>query len=171
MAYVRPWRPTDLPDLMRMAAITAWDITPADDKAHTTVAAVAANAQRNLLAVLQSPLGTAFVADEGGRPVGYLLIAIQEHDKTGQFHGYLADIYVEPAFRRAGLAKALYQAGEAYLRQVGMRRVTNWTHAHNQLGQAASSYLGLKLWGVLLAKRLPGGAPDAAGTAQAYHNG
>jgi GNAT superfamily N-acetyltransferase len=162
--HVRFWQQSDLPYLSQMAAATTWNITPPDDKLHTTYERVAANAQRNLYAVLSSPHGTAVVAEDGGRPVGYLLIGIQLNDKTGEPHGYLADIYVEPAYRRQGISKALHLMGEEHLRRLGIRRVTNWTHAHNPLGQGATSHHGLNIWGLMMVKHLrpAHGAPVAA---------
>ncbi len=162
MARIRFWQPSDLPYLQRMAAITAWNITPADDKARSRFETVAASAVQNLHGVLSSPGGTAVVAEEGGRPVGYLLIGIQRNDQTGEPHGYLADIYVEPAHRKKGISKGLHLVGEEYLRRLGMRKATNWTHAHNPLGQAASSHHGYELWGMMMVKHLqPAHVPQA----------
>lgn len=152
--HVRFWQQSDLPYLMQMAAQTAWNITPPDDKPHTSFEKVGTNAQRNLWHVLNSPYGSAVVAEDGGRPVGYLLLAAQPNDKTGELQGYLADIYVEPAYRRHGAAKLLHTLGENYLRRRGIRRVTNWTHAHNPLGQKASEHFGMKLWGMMMVKHL-----------------
>lgn len=154
MPQFRFWQQSDLPWLMQMAGVTAWNITPEDDKARTTPQAVAESAQANLMGVVQSPFGTAVVAEESGRPVGYLLIGIQHNDKTGEPHGYMADIYVDPAYRRAGVSKGLHQLGEEYLRRLGIRHATNWTHAHNPLGQRASAHHGYNLWGMMMVKHL-----------------
>jgi GNAT superfamily N-acetyltransferase len=154
MPRLRYWQPSDLPHLQQMSIIATWEITPADDKAHTTMEQVAANAEKNLMAVLQSNFGTAIVADEDGQPVGFLLVGLQGNDKTGQPHGYMADIYVEPAFRRQGLAQAMHAAAEEYLRSIGIGKVANWTHAHNPLGQSSSLRHGFQLWGLMLSKEL-----------------
>jgi len=154
LALIRFWQPWDLPHLLRMAAVTAWNITPEDDRQHTTLERVAQAAQMNVLAVLSSPMGTAVVAEEDGRPVGYLLVAIQANDKTGEPQGYMADIYVEPAYRRHGIAKQMHLLAEAYLRQIGIRTITNWVHTHNQNGLAASVRHGFQPWGVMMAKVL-----------------
>lgn len=154
MPTIRFWQPSDLPYLQRMSALTTWNITPPDDKPKTTFETVAQSAVENLHRVLQSPGGTAVVADESGRPVGYLLIGIQYHDRTGEPYGYMADIYVEPEFRRGGLSKGMHRLGEEYLRRLGIRRATNWTHAHNPLGQRASKHHGFELWGMMMVKHL-----------------
>lgn len=154
MAHVRFWQQSDLPRLAEMAAAATWAITPPDDQQHTTFERVAANAQRNLFGVLSSPNGMCVVADDGGRAVGFLLIGTQFNDKTGEPVGYLADIYVEPAYRRQGLTKLMHKLGEDRLRQMGLRKVSNWTHAHNPLGQGASNHHGMKLWGMMMVKHL-----------------
>lgn len=154
MVYVRMWQQSDLPVLERMAALTAWNITPPDDQRMTAFPIVARSAVHNLYSVLGSPGGVAFVADDGGRPVAYLLIGIQPNDKTGEPQGYLADIYVEPQYRRMGISKELHRWGEEYLRRLGIRKVTNWTHATNALGQGASNHHGLRLTAVVMTKEL-----------------
>lgn len=154
MAYVRTWQPSDLPYLARMTAITTWEITPEDDKAHTNFTIVAHSATANLYGVLASPGGTAFVADEGGIPVGYLLVGIRPAAYTNEPHGYLADIYVLPQFRRQGLSKELHRWAEDYLRRLGIRKVTNWTHAHNQVGQNTITHHKHRIAQVMLAKDL-----------------
>lgn len=154
LARIRFFQPWDLPHLLRMAAVTAWEITPEDDRRHTTRERVAQAAQMNVLAVLNSPLGTAVVAEADGRPVGYLLIAIQANDKTGEPQGYMADIYVEPAYRRHGFARQMHDLAEAYLRRIGIRTATNWVHTHNRDGLAASARHGFQPWGFMMAKVL-----------------
>ncbi|HEY3367246.1 MAG TPA: GNAT family N-acetyltransferase [Symbiobacteriaceae bacterium] len=163
MALVRFWQSSDLPYLLHMAAVTAWEIMPPDDRLATTFATVAKNAQNNVTAVLGSPGGTAVVADVGGVPVGYLLVGIQAHDRTGQPQGYMADIYVAPEFRRAGLSKELHLVAEEYLRSIGITRATNWTHAHNSLGLGAGRRHGYDLWGMMMVKHLRRPVPTSAG--------
>lgn|GEM_PF-1444500 len=154
MLSVRFWQQTDLPELMRMAAITAWNITPPDDKPHTRFETVATNAQQSLLRVLNAPFGNAVVALDGSRPVGYFLVAVQHHDKTGEPYGYAADIYVEPAYRKSGASKQMHALAEEYLRQLGLRTLTNWTHAHNPLGQKASEKHGFRIHMLMMSKDL-----------------
>lgn len=158
MLQVRFWQQQDLPDLMRMAAVTAWNITPPADKPHTTFETVASNARDSLMRALSSPFGNAVVALDKGRPVGYFLVAVQQHDKTGEPYGYAADIYVEPEYRRSGASKLMHALAEEYLRRIGMRVLTNWTHAHNPLGQKASEKHGFKLHMLLMSKDLQASA-------------
>jgi ribosomal protein S18 acetylase RimI-like enzyme len=151
---VRFWQQSDLPGLLEMSAITAWEIMNPSDKAVARPEVVFANAQRSLVQCLSSPGGTAVVADEGGLPVGYMLIVLRPDEKTGEMQGYLADIYIKPQYRRQGLAKELHRVGEDYLRQLGIRKATNWVHATNPLGKKSSQEKGFRLWGVMLEKVL-----------------
>ena len=66
------------------------------------------------------------MAEEDGRPVGFLLIALQPHDKTGELQGYMADIYVEPAHRGTGVSLRLTAAGEAHCRAHGVRVIRRY---------------------------------------------
>ncbi|HYF94660.1 MAG TPA: GNAT family N-acetyltransferase [Symbiobacteriaceae bacterium] len=158
MLNVRFWQQSDLPELMRMAGITAWNITPPDDKPHTSFEHVAASARENLMRVLSAPYGNAVVAVSGGRPVGYFLVAVQQDEKTGLPYGYAADIYVEPEFRRSGASKLMHGLAEAYLRRLGVRVLTNWTHAHNPLGQKSSEKHGFRIHMLMMSKDLQAAA-------------
>lgn len=154
MAEVRFWQPEDMPYLRWFAAVNAWQILPPDDRETAMIGNVAASAEANLLAVLSSPGGTALVAEEGGRPVGYLLIAVRTDDKTGEAAGYMADIYIEPEYRKHGIAGRFHEASEQYLGQLGIRKATLWTHAHNPLGQKSAERRGYRLWGMMMSKPL-----------------
>lgn len=154
MAEIRFWRPEDLPELRLFAVVNAWQILPPDDRAVASIAAVAEAAEGNLMRVLGSPGSTAVVAVEDGRPVGYLLIGVHPDDKTGEPVGYMADIYVEPQYRKGGLGARFHDAGEAYLRQIGVRRASLWTHAHNQLGQRSAIKQGYRMRGVMLSRTI-----------------
>lgn len=157
MPQVRFWQRSDLPGLLHMAAITAWEIMNPSDKAVARPEVVYANAHRNLLSVLSSPGGTAVVADEGGQPVGYLLIGIRPEERTQTPTGYMADIYIYPEFRGKGLAQEFHRIGEDYLRRIGIRKATNWVHATNPLGKKASNDKGFRLTGVMMEKLLSPG--------------
>jgi GNAT superfamily N-acetyltransferase len=157
MAEVRFWRQEDLPYLRWFAAVNAWQILPPDDRALASIGHVAMAAETNLFEVLRSPGGTALVAEADGRPVGYLLIGINVDPKTGQRSGYMADIYIDPAYRSQGIASRFHQMSEQYLTDMGIRKATLWTHAHNPLGQKSAERQGYRLWGMVMAKILQDG--------------
>jgi len=156
MARVRLWQQPDLPHLGRMAILMTFHVTPTDDKAATTPEVMAYNALANLVRVLSTPGGTAVVAEEGGRPVGFLLIGIQPHERTGDPQGYMADIYVDPEHRGKGIPRELQNLGEEYMRGLGLKRSLYWIHAGNQNGQRAALDHGAKVRGLVVAKTLQG---------------
>lgn len=154
MVQLRFWQPGDLPDLQRMMVQLTWGITPPEDQAAVGIEPIARSALRTLHQMLGAPGGTAVVAEEGGRPVGFLLVSLQQDDRTGRPLGYLADIYIEPTHRGRGLTKPMERMAADHLRRMGMRQAYAWVHAHNQQGQSAARRLGLEPWGVVLAKEL-----------------
>lgn len=158
MIEVRHWVQSDLPHLQRMAVILTLGITPADDLKASNPETIAVAAVTNLHSVLGSPGGTAIVGAVGGRPIGFLLIGIQTDERTGQPKGYLADIFVEPEYRGTGLSARLREAGEQYLRWLGVRRASVWVHAHNPKGRKAAASFGMQPRAVVLSKRLKPGA-------------
>lgn len=162
MPQVRFWQRSDLPGLLQMAAITAWEIMNPSDKAVARPDVVYANAHRNVIATLSSPHGTAIVADEGGWPVGYLLIGLRPDERTGEMTGYMADIYIYPQYRGKGLAQKFHEVGEDYLRKLGIRKATNWVHATNPLGKKASDDKGFRLAGVMMEKVVSQAVPAYA---------
>lgn len=156
MATVRFWQPSDLPYLLQMAAETAWQITPPGDQARSHPEIVRRAAQRNLAGSLSTPGGMLLVAEESGRPVGYLLLTLQPSEFTGEMQGYFADVYIDPAHRRSGLAKEMHYRGEEYLQRLGIRTMTNWVHAGNEKGQRTGESFGFFPWGVMMAKEIGG---------------
>jgi len=160
MIEVRHWMQSDLPHLQRMAVILTLGITPTDDLRVSDPATIALSAVTNLHTVLGSPGGTAIVGAVEGRPIGFLLIGIQADDRTGQPKGYLADIYVEPEHRGSGLSGQLREAGEQYLRWLGVWRASVWVHAHNPKGRKTATKFGMQPRSVVLAKRI---SPRSAG--------
>jgi GNAT superfamily N-acetyltransferase len=154
MLSIRSWHRSDLPYLLEMSAQLEWSVTPESDRARSSSEVVARRAQTSVLELLQAPSGTAFIAESEGRPVGYILAGPQCNERTGEWHGYMAEIYVTPQFRRKKVGKALVETAEAYFRRLGLRKVRTWVHAHNPLGSAASTEYGQRVHTVLLAKRL-----------------
>lgn len=154
MATIRFWRQTDLPYLLHMAGEASLLITPKEDLARSNPDFIRKAAEFNLMGGLCSPGATALVAEDNGRPVGFLLVTLQPSDMGGELSGYMADIYIDPAYRGSGLGRDLHFAGEAYLKPMGIRSLTNWVHATNEKGQRAAESYGVKPWAVMMSKPL-----------------
>jgi ribosomal protein S18 acetylase RimI-like enzyme len=70
-----------------------------------------------------------WVATDAGRPVasaGLLILDWPPHpfDPEGERRGYLLNVYVEPEYRKRGLAHDLLERGMAEARRRGIRVVT-----------------------------------------------
>ncbi len=154
MAQVRFWRQEDLPHLQLFSVINTWEILPPDDQERASIADVARSAETNLHAVLSSPGGAAFVAEDGGRPVGYMLLGIRPAERTGEPAGYLADVYIEPAYRKQGIAGQFHRLSEEYLSQLGIRKASLWIHAHNPPAQKSAERQGYRVRGTMMSKTL-----------------
>jgi ribosomal protein S18 acetylase RimI-like enzyme len=68
--------------------------------------------------------GAVFVAEDEAR-LGYCMVR-----REGDF-GQFATFYVLPEHRRAGAARALVQAGEAWMRSLGLHLARTYTHPEN----------------------------------------
>jgi ribosomal protein S18 acetylase RimI-like enzyme len=79
-----------------------------------------------LLEQRDDPLTRAFVAEVDGKVVGYLLGAVIdlqsdlfEYENTG----FIADVYVDPEYRRQGIARRLVETISEWLAEEGVRHV------------------------------------------------
>lgn len=158
---IRAYRTEDVPYVLAASARNTWSILPADQRATARPDVVTQQAYMNVMGILMAPGGTALIAEDQGRPVGYLLVAVGPDATTGEPFGYMADIYVEPAYRRHGLGRGLNQAADGYLRSLGIRRAKLWTHAHNVDGQRSAVANGYRPEGYAMVKDLS--APAAGG--------
>lgn len=154
MPEVRFWQQDDLPSLYQFAIRNAWELLPADDQRHASAAHVERAAVANLLTMLSLPGGTALVAVEQGRPVGYLLLGVSPEGQPGGRSAYMADIYIEPPFRGLGLAARFNEVAEQYLTQLGVRTASRWMHAHNEHSQKVAQRQGYRIVNVVMAKTL-----------------
>lgn len=86
-----------------------------------------------------------FVAEEDGRVVGYVLCVIVDMSPemfAQTLGGFLADIYVEEAYRRQGIGRALVAAVVEWFRSRGVSYYEWYVAAHNQAGQDFWQALG-----------------------------
>ncbi|MFW5691114.1 MAG: N-acetyltransferase family protein [Chloroflexota bacterium] len=79
-----------------------------------------------------------FVAEHDGRIIGFVLgmiIDVMPHLFEQDAGGFLADIYVAPAYRRAGVGRALVDALAAWFRSRGVQRMEWYVAARNESGR------------------------------------
>lgn len=80
-----------------------------------------------------------FVAEEDGRVVGYVLSVIVDMSPemfAQTLGGFLADIYVEEAYRRSGIGRALVEAVRDWFRSRGVTYFEWYVAANNAAGHA-----------------------------------
>lgn len=114
--------------------------TPGPDMAEGHVAALVAWAQAR-------PGGSVLVAEIAGEVIGFLITGVEEELGTYvpedvRLVGDLSDLWVEPAFRGRGIARALIAEAEARLREAGIRRAEISTLPSNCDARALYRHLG-----------------------------
>ena len=62
--------------------------------------------------------------------LGHTILRINEMP-DGHLYGLISTTYVDPAHRRVGIAKALLDRGETWVRAYGMDEAATWTSAAN----------------------------------------
>lgn len=101
----------------------------------------AARYAKRLVQKLDDPATCALVAEEEGRVVGYIMgmiVDLMPDMFAQEAGGFLADIYVDPAYRRNGIGRALVVALQEWFRA---RQVT-----HFDWYVAAANTEGLAFW-------------------------
>jgi ribosomal protein S18 acetylase RimI-like enzyme len=100
---------------------------------------------RQLLDRLDDPLTRVLVADAGGEVVGYVLgvvVDLAPQMFQQEASGFLADIYVDQAYRRQGVGRALVEALVAWFAQRGLRYYEWHVAARNEESLAFWHSLG-----------------------------
>jgi ribosomal protein S18 acetylase RimI-like enzyme len=125
-AIIRPAEPRDQDAIARMwEALSAYH-TRLDARMPQMAAGAPAAYASRLIEMRSDAHTRAFVAEVDGATVGYVLGAIVdltpdlfEHEDVG----FVADIYVEPALRRRGIARQLFDALCHWFAQQNVYRV------------------------------------------------
>lgn len=115
-AMIRPARPGDEPDILRLIRALA-DYERDPDAVEATVDGLRAH----LFA--DEPRVFAHVAEQDGRIVGIAVWFLTFSTWTGRHGIYLEDLFVEPSARGAGIARELMRALAAEARDKGYRRM------------------------------------------------
>ena len=88
-----------------------------------------ADSEAQLIRLAAAPQGpeTALIALIGGRPAGVCLLVLHELDPAHDYSPWLASLYVDPGFRRRGVARSLVRAIEEHARRQGVERLHLYT--------------------------------------------
>jgi ribosomal protein S18 acetylase RimI-like enzyme len=120
---IRPVAPPDEDAIARLwQALTDYHVH-LDPRLPTSTPGAAENYAARLLERRDDPYTQAFVAEVGGQVVGYILGAIIElqpdlFEYTDS--GFIADVYVDPAYRRRGIARQLVETLAAWFAERGV---------------------------------------------------
>lgn len=111
-------------------------------------------AARRLQAV--SGLETVYLAEVGGEVAGFCSVRIQPFLSEDSPYAELTELYVDPAFRRRGVARALIRRAEELARRRGARHLVVLTGHDNAPAQHLYRNVGFTDYAVALWKRLSG---------------
>jgi ribosomal protein S18 acetylase RimI-like enzyme len=102
-----------------------------------------------------------FVAEQEGAIVGYVYAAVEPRSwkELRDEAGFIHDVVVDPAARRAGIATALLEAAFAWLRTQGVPRVVLGTAYANQAAQRLFTNLGFRPTMIEMTKELGESGP------------
>ncbi len=123
---IRPVQPSDQAAITRLWQALSDYHTALDPRLPVPTADAAQSYAARLIETHEDPYTRTLVAEVTGQVVGYVLGAVIdlqadlfEYEETG----FIADVYVEPAFRRQGIARRLVEAINAWFAEQGVRHV------------------------------------------------
>ncbi|MCA9879585.1 MAG: GNAT family N-acetyltransferase [Thermomicrobiales bacterium] len=120
------------------------------DGAGATPAQVAARLQASAQVL------TTYLADVDGQVAGFVCLRLLPHLQGDAPYAELTDIYVDPPFRRRGVAGALMAEVEAAARAAGAVEVVVITGFESDGAQAAYRSQGYGVWALAMRKCLHG---------------
>jgi ribosomal protein S18 acetylase RimI-like enzyme len=156
---LRPLAPGDratmlvfLRDLADAEATYHWAMRPGSEM---TMAEV-----DRMIAEIAEEDGAIVVAELDGRPVGYAGVVVQDAESEFELRdewrrrGFITDMYVAPAARRRGIARALLAACERHVASRGIAWIQICVSPGNLPARALYSKAGFRDYEIVLEKRL-----------------
>lgn len=136
-ALIRPVEPRDEAALARLWTMLTEQHVALDPRLPGATDGAPERYARRLLERRSDPSTMALVAEVAGEVVGYVLGAVIDlHPDLFQHvdAGFVADIFVDPAYRRLGLGRELMATLNQWFRQKGVRQVEWQVAARNPEG-------------------------------------
>ena len=153
---IRRVRRRDEPAISRLwEALSEYHVA-LDDRMPVPAPGAAGRYAARLIERRNDPYTRAFVAEVGREVVGYVLGAVVDLHPDLFEHvesGYIADIYVAPAYRRRGIARQLFGAITGWFRQQGVQHIEWQVAAANPEGVAFWEAVGGRP--IMVRMRLP----------------
>lgn len=144
----------DWPWLQQAAVAAAWESLSREEQARAALPEVATRSLGQLQSAVGAPGSLSLVATAGGQPVGFLLGSPGPDSTTDEMNGHILTVWIAPAHRRRGLARALMSAAEDYFARMGLRKVKVWTGLHNETALKLAAQRGYKSEGLIGRKLL-----------------
>lgn len=117
---IRPMRDRERDLFLRRVIDTTHADLPDHQRSRLTVKEIGFDVSEVVDLLMAQGANTILVADTDEQPnVGQVWLGTARDPYTGEFGGYIYDLYIEPALRGQGIGKALMQAAEAASRQRG----------------------------------------------------
>jgi ribosomal protein S18 acetylase RimI-like enzyme len=102
----------------------------------------------------------AFVARTGdGALAGFVWVARDRNDSTGELEATLLNQYVAEPYRGQGLGRRLLETAEEWAQGQGLPRISLSVGVHNTIGQRLYKSLGYQVETLRMTKRLGPGEP------------
>ena len=123
---IRPVAPRDEAALARLWQALSDHLVRVDPRLPAATPGAATRYASRLLERRDDPYTRAFVAETGGQVVGFALGAVVDLHPDLFEHidsGFIADIHVDPAFRRQGIARRLVETMNRWFVEQGVTRV------------------------------------------------
>ena len=103
----------------------------------------------------------AFIAKaEDGTLAGFVWVARDHNDSTGELEATLLNQYVAEPYRSQGLGRRLLETAEEWARGQGLPRISLSVGVYNTIGQRLYESLGYQAETLRMTKRLGMGGPD-----------
>ena len=102
----------------------------------------------------------AFIAKmDDGAPAGFVWVARDHNDSTGELEATLLNQYVAEPYRGQGLGRRLLETAEEWAREQGLPRISLSVGVHNTIGQRLYKSLGYQVETLRMTKGLGPGEP------------
>lgn len=158
---IRTLRPGDLPALLAGAAEAAWGLLTSAERLAAAPGEVASRAAALVSEALARPGTHVIVAEADGALIGYEFLTLRRDEVSGLLEALKFLAWVAPAWRGRGLNRALHEAGEAWSRSMGARRMVAVIAGQNAASLRATEKSGFVTEKVVRVKWLTQDLPVA----------
>jgi len=154
MVAIRPGRPGDRDLFWRATMETVWRDIPDAEKAGLSTKDFEEHFRERVTPIVDYEGSEFLVAEEGGRVAGYLLLGAIGSFYSPETHAFVYDIWVDEAFRRKGVGRALLEAAFERARERGFRKIKLEVSAANARAREIYAQAGFQEERVILGRPL-----------------